>query len=230
MSKKELYRFPIKYNKKNYNIVVYKPNLDDLEEVSFFYGQKYNEYIRKGFLTRAMMSKKYGELGSEEDMERIHNALRNYYEAEKVITLYDTDESKLNDEQRERLNNAKNQYIEVQHILNDYQLNIRAQMSQTADVLAEQKLIEWLVFFFSHYEENFEGKTEIFPLFKGNNFDEKRSNYLKLADEDYESNDSEFKKAKELMAKSFEKIVKILTLWYGDRKISSKDIKDALKE
>ena len=40
-----------------------KPSVSDLEDADFFYGQKYNEFINAGFLTKAMLAKKMGDLG-----------------------------------------------------------------------------------------------------------------------------------------------------------------------
>ena len=47
----------------SHRIVVEKPSLSEVENAEFFYGQKFNEYINAGFLTRAMLSKKMGDLG-----------------------------------------------------------------------------------------------------------------------------------------------------------------------
>lgn len=230
MNRKELYRFSVKHGKKSYPIVILKPNLEDTESASFFYGQKYNEYIRKGFLTRAMMSKQYGEIGTEEDLQNIHKALLSYYEAEKVISLFDVEEDKLSEDQKKRVAEAKMKFVEVQKILQDHQMNIRAQLSQTADTLAEEKLMQWFIFFHSFYEEKFEDKTQQFPLFSGSNFDEKFSSYLKFADEDFEPENTEDKKLKDLLEKSFATTAKVISFWYNNRKISQKEIKDLLKE
>ena len=44
-------------------VVVSKPSVADVEDAEFFYGQKFNEFINAGFLTKAMLAKKMGDIG-----------------------------------------------------------------------------------------------------------------------------------------------------------------------
>ena len=77
---------------------------------------------------------------------------------------------------------------------------MRGQFNQTADAKAEQKLVEWFILKFTFFEEELkeENKTELFPLFQGENYNEKREHYLELSDPDSENDDAAFIKARSI--------------------------------
>ena len=160
-------------------IVLAKPSVSQVENAEFFYGQKFNEYINAGFLTKAMLSKKMGDLGgfsSKQANERLQSLLLENVEAARTVQFYGGSE-KLTKEQEDKLKESKEIYVATKKEIADYESSIRDQFNQTADAKAEQKLIEWFVFNFSFFEDEVDDKKELFSLFEGENFNEKRNYY-----------------------------------------------------
>lgn len=237
---KEIYSFNIereieladKSTKKvTHRVAFLKPSMSKIEEAEFFYGQKFNEYINAGFFTRAMLNKKMGDIGgfaSKSAVEALQKAVMDNIEASRVIEFYGGSED-LTDDQKNLLEEAKKTFIETQSSVSEYEQAIRSQFSQTADVKAEQKLIEWLVFHLSFYEEEVDGKKEIFPLFSGDSFEDKREIYLKLCESLEDIEDQTLLKSKGIFDKSFETLVRVASIWYNKIAEKQEDVEIALK-
>ena len=238
---KELYSFEVKRKVKRGKSqktiknrdIVEKPSFEDVENGEFFYGQKFNELINAGFLTKAMLSKKMENLGggiaSETDLDNMQTLMRENIEASRVIEFYGKAKD-LDDEQKEKLKNAEDTYISTQSQMHEYQTNLRDQYSQTADSKAEQKLIEWFVFNFSHYEDAVEGKKDLFPIFQGETYEDKRRFFIHLTDEEEDIKDSDYQKAKEIFDLSHDTLIKVISIWFNKIGTDQKSIAKALKE
>ena len=236
----DLYTFDIKRQKKSgkskktvkNKIVVVRPSLAEVENGEFFYGQKFNEYINAGFLTKAMLSKKMGDLGglaSKEDADRLQTLMMENIEAARVIQFYGEGKN-LDDEQQKKLKDAQEEFITTQKQIHEYQAALRDQFSQTADAKAEQKLIEWFVFNFSFYEDKIGDKKELFPIFQGETFDDKREFYLSISDEGIDIKNEDLKKAKEIFDASYETLIRVISVWFNKMGTDQKTIDSALKE
>ena len=211
-------------------VVFKKPNFADIEEAEFFYGQKYNELINAGYLTRLMLNKKIGDAGgssSKLSEELIQKAFLENMEAAKVIEFYE-DQKDLDKEQEEKLETAKNDFISSQKLISDYEEFHRSQYNQTAESKAENKLMEWFIFNFSFYEDQIDGKKELFPLFIGDDFSEKRSHYLNLCEEEEDVEDKESMKNKGIFDESFTTLARVTNIWYNKMGSNQKEIKEAL--
>lgn len=213
-------------------VIFYKPSIYDLEDADFFYGQKYNEYINAGFLTKAMLAKKMGDLGgmtSENGQEYLSELVAKSVEAARVVEFFDGSDT-LDEEQKNQLEDAKKTYAMTTKEIQEIELGLRSQFSQTADAKAEQKLIEWLVLSFTSYEDqiNKEDK-EIFPLFEGENYDEKRAFMLKLQEEEDTEDPSQLK-IKTLYESSFETLIRVASIWYNKLGDNQETVEKALEE
>jgi len=235
-----LYTFEIERKKKNSKskkknktkIVVVKPSVAEVENGEFFYGQKFNEFINAGFLTKAMLSKKMGNLGglaSKEDSDRLQTLMMENIEAARVVQFYG-EAKKLDKEQQEKLKNAQEDFVNTQKEIHEYQELIRDQFSQTADAKAEQRLIEWFVFNFSFYEDIIEDKKGLFPIFQGETFDDKREFYLGISEDKLESEDSDILKAKEIFDASYETLIRVISIWFNKMGTDQKTIDKAMKD
>ena len=107
---------------------------------------------------------------------------------------------------------------------------MRSQFSQTADAKAEQKLIEWLVFNLSYYEEEVDGKKQLFHLFEGDNFDQKRRTYLELCESVEDITDQSLLKVKGIFDQAFTTLVRVASIWYNKIAEKQEDIDNALIE
>ena len=130
-----LYTFNIEREKKSgkskkkikNKVVVVKPTVAEVENGEFFYGQKYNEYINAGFLTKAMLSKKMGDLGgftSKNDSDVLQRLLMENVEAARIVQFYG-EAKNLDKEQKEKLKNAQDDFVATQKRIYEYQESLR---------------------------------------------------------------------------------------------------------
>jgi|3_EtaG_2_1085321.scaffolds.fasta_scaffold02753_7 hypothetical protein len=216
-----------------------KPSVAQLEEADFFYGQQFNEHINAGFLTKAMLVKKMGDLGggltSKRSQDILGELVAENIEAAKTIEFFGGSED-LDEEQKKQLKEAKEKYTLSAKGINEMESDIRGQFNQTADSKAEQKLIEWLVINFSYYEDQLkekgktEGKKETFPLFEGENYNEKRSYLIALQEDVEEITESSLLKAKKIFDESFEILIRVASIWYNKLGSDQESIGKILKE
>lgn len=213
-------------------VVFTKPSISTLEEAEFFYGQKFNEYINSGFLTKAMLSKKMGDLGglsSKASIEGLQKAISENIDAARTIEFFEGAKD-LNEDQKEKLENAKEIFALTKTQVMEYEQAIRSQFSQTADAKAEQKLIEWLVFNQSFYEESIENKKQLFPIFEGDSFEEKRAIYLALCEDVEDIKESSLIKIKPIFDASFTTLVRAASIWYNKIADNQKEIEQAIND
>ena len=235
-----LYTFQIDRKKKSNKskktpktkIVVTKPSVAEVENGEFFYGQKFNEFINAGFLTKAMLSKKMGNLAglpSAEDADRLQTLMMENVEAARVVQFYG-EAKKLDKEQQEKLKNAQEDFVNTQKEIYEYQELIRDQFSQTADAKAEQRLVEWFIFNFSFYEDVVDDKKGLFPIFQGETFDDKREFYLGLSEEKLETKDKDILKIKEIFDGSYETLIRVISIYLNKLGNDQKSVDKAMKD
>jgi len=215
-------------------VVVSKPSVADVEDAEFFYGQKFNEFINAGFLTKAMLAKKMGDIGgmtSKKSEDLIAELAVEHNDAARVIEFFG-EAKDLNEEQKKQLDEAKVTFASTQSQIREYETSLRGQFNQTADAKAEQKLVEWFILNFTFFEEELkeENKTELFPLFQGENYNEKRNFLLKLQEKDEDIKDVQFLKLQKLFQESYQTLVRVLSIWYNNYGQDQKSIDAALKE
>ncbi len=222
-------------------MAIIKPTISDMEDAEFYFGQKYNSFINAGFLTKAMLAKKMGDLGgmtSKRTDDAISEMVLENLEASRVIEFFEGAKD-LDEEQKEKLKEAKLTFASTQKSIHQYESSLRDQFSQTADAKAEQKLVEWFVVNFSYYEDEVkddkDGKKELFPLFEGESFKERREFLVDLQDlEEEETKDPHLLRLKTLYNSSFETLIRVITIWYNklatDQKSIDKTLKDLFSE
>jgi hypothetical protein len=213
-------------------VIFAKPHASLIEEGEFFYGQKYNEYINAGFFTKAMLSKKMGDIGgmvSKFSIETLQKAITENIEASRIIEFYDAAKD-LEEDQKQKLSDAKLTFASTRTQIMEYEQSLRSQFSQTADVKAEQKLLEWLVFNLSYYEDEIDGKKEFFPIFEGNNYEERKNFYLDLCENSEDIDSSAVLKVKNIFDQSFETLFRVASIWYNKIAKNQEEIEKALKD
>lgn len=219
-----------KTKKEKTNLVFVKPSASMLEEAEFFFGQQYNKFINAGFMTRAMMAKKFGDvggLGAEHD-DGLKEHLADYMEASQKIEFYGGAKN-LTDEQKEVLRKAEETVGLATKFISEYQSNMNSVYSQTAETRADQKMVEWFFVNFLFIKEKVEDEEEYFPFFDGHGFAEKREFYMDLQDE-VENPTPDFIKKQDLLAQNFEQFIRAITLWRGGYGSNTKEINEQINE
>jgi len=199
-----------------YRIVFQKPNKSDVEDAEFFYSQKFNEFINMGFLTRAMLNKKMGDNGgvaSKEFTEELQRLINENVDASRIIEFYGSAKD-LDKEQKKKLEDAKSIVAITQKQIMDYETAINQQYNHTADMKAEHKLYEFFIFNFSFFEESIKGEKKLFPIFEGEDYDEKRDFYLQISEDADDIEEKDLIKNKQIFDASFDKLIKVVNIWY----------------
>lgn len=199
-----------------YRIVFQKPNKADIEDGEFFYSQKFNEFINMGFLTRAMLNKKMGDNGgmaSKEFTEELQRLIKENMDATRIVEFYGA-ANDLDEEQKNKLEESKSILAITQKQIMEYETAINQQFNHTADVKAEHKLYEFFIFNFSFFEESVKGEKKLFPIFEGENYNEKRDFYLEISEDIDDIEDKDLIKNKEIFDRSFDQLIKVVNIWY----------------
>jgi len=214
-------------------VIFEKPNFADIENAEFFYGQKYNEFINAGFLTKGMLNKKIGDQGggaSKLMEELVNKAILDNIESAKIIQFYEGQKD-LEEETQQKLDNAKELFVSSRRTIDDFENSFREQYNQTAEAKAEQKIIEWFIFNFAHYEEEGQkGEKEIFPLFKGDDYDQKRAVYLDLCEDLENMENKTLRTEKVIFDQAFKKLAMAVNIWYAKLADDQKGIDEKIKE
>lgn len=213
-------------------IIFAKPSFADVENAEFFFGQQYNQLINSGFLTKAMLNKKIGDMGGQSSklmQEAANKAILDNLDSARVIEFYEGQKG-LEKEQEDKLKEAKELFISSRKTIEEFESSFREQYNQTAEAKAEQKLIEWFIFNFSYYEVDSEGKTEIFPIFRGDDYEEKREVYLDLCEDLDDMENKTLVTEKIVFDLSFSKLAMIANIWYSKLGSDQESIDEKLKE
>ena len=231
---KELYSFPVKVDDADTTVFVAKPSNSDVEDAEYIYGQKFSHLLNDGFLSKAMMNKKFGDIGgiySEKTNKELGEAIFEMLEAQKVIEFY-AGAGDLTEEQSDKLKNAEATYLTIQKLIVENDSNLKQMFSQSADAKAEEYMIKWFVLNTAYYYEEVSSenskKREAFKIFDKPNFTEKKEQ-LNLFLEDISEEDSkEVKRKKQLTKAAIPVITRVITLWYNGLGDDQKSIEDAL--
>jgi len=161
--------------------------------------------------------------------EIINKAFVDNMEAAKVIEFYEGQKD-LNEEQEKKLQEAKETFAETQRTVAEFEEFYRIQYNQTAEAKAEQKLIEWFIFNFSYYEDKVNDSVELFPLFLGDDFDQKRVHYLQLCEDEEDIEDISLLDNKAIFDLSFQTLARVANLWYNKMGANQKEIEEKMKD
>jgi hypothetical protein len=214
-------------------MVLVKPSIAQLEDADFFYGQKFNELINAGFLTKAMLSKKMGDIGgmqSKKTEEIMGELISENLEASRTIEFYEGSEN-LDEEQKKQLEDARERFALSAKGVQTIEADMRSQFNQTAEAKAEQRLIEWIVLNFSYYEDALDDdKKTLFPLFEGENYEEKRAVLLNLQQDIQDIEETSLLKAKNIFDSSYTTFIRAASIWYNKIGENQEDIEKSIKE
>ena len=237
---KSLYTFNVGEGEKEKKIAVLKPTYSQVEAAEFIYGQHFNKLIQDGFMSRAMMDKKFNDIGgvlSEKKTNQVADSIKKLMDFGKTIEFYKgAEEGVLDEEQKEQLENAETNFIEIQKSILERDYNLEQMYNQSADTKAEQHLMKWFTLECSYYYEKVlskeEGKIveEKFDLFEGSDFEERSKQFNFLLEEITEDDDRELTDRKKIIVEALPTINKVLNLWYKQLATDQKTMEKALEE
>lgn len=233
---KKLYTFPIEVDKKSIDVFVAKPTQSEIEDAEFIYAQKFNQLLQDGFLSKAMMNKKFGDIGgifSDKSNKELSSAVFELLEAKKKIEFYGASKT-LSVSQKEELEKANETFAILQKKIVESDLALESMFSKSADAKAEEYMVKWFILNMAYYVAEIEDgdtkKRQEFKLFDKPTFPEKIEQLNLLFEEEEEFDSENLKLKKQILAKSFVLIGRILSIWYNGYGVDQDSIEKSLHE
>jgi hypothetical protein len=166
-----------------YRLVMKQPTRRQIEEAELEFSVEMSKCVKKGILTKAMLAKKYSDTGGllpEDDAKALTKMYITYgelsQESERIrlkTNLTEDNEKRL-EEISEQITNLRKDIINVETSYSNL-------FNHTADVRAENKVIQWYILHLTHVQKNDE--DEMSPLFEGLDFEQKLERYYELEEE-----------------------------------------------
>lgn len=161
-----------------YRIIIKQPNRRQMEEADMEYSIEMSRCIKKGILTKAMLSKKYSDLGgmmTEDDALELN---KHYARVGELQTEYQRLQSKEN-KSADDLSVIRQVLVdltETRTSIVNLETAYSSLFNHTADTKAQNKVIMWYVVNLTYFKEE-ESEEEPKALFEGVSADEKLEQY-----------------------------------------------------
>jgi hypothetical protein len=218
---KPLYTFEADIEDEKVKVCFAKPSHGDIEDAEYIYSQRFNKLLNDGFLSRAMMTKRFDDIGgmfSDKKNEDIASQIKSLFEAKKTIEFFGG-AKKLSEEQKQELEKAEKSYIALEKRIIENDVQLEQMYSQSADAKAEEYLVKWFVvncsYFYEKVKDGKKIKEEAFPLFDGATFKEKDNQLSDLLEEEESGEDPMISRKKKIVKKYLYLIQRIVSLWYN---------------
>lgn len=190
-------------------IIIKQPSRKNLEDAELQFSIEMSNCIKKGILTKGMLTKKYSDTGgvlSEDD-------------AKELVTLYNKITQLQND--LLRLTSKSDYDREAEAVIIDKITNLRMRMVQvessyralfdnTADNIAQNNVIRWFCLHMAHTQVIPDGNIE--PMFKGTTTEQKLES-LHQMDENED----------EVYAKAYRKLATFMSFWFFSKNAKRED-------
>jgi hypothetical protein len=237
---KPIYTFTVGEGESEKKIAVLKPTYSQIEAAEFIFGQHFNKLIQDGYMSRAMMDKKFNDIGglvSQKTNDEVNEAVKRLLEVSKTIEFYEgAKDEDLDEEQKQQLKNAENDYIKIQQNILEKDYNLEQMYNQSADAKAESHLMKWFTLECSYYYEKVLSREdkkvveEKFELFEGANFEEKTKEFNLLLEEIEDNEEQELTDRKKMAVEALPTINKVLSLWYKQLATDQESMEKALEK
>lgn len=229
-----IYHFNVDFEGEKIKVAFVKPSHSEIEDAEYVYAQKFNKLLNDGFLSKAMMAKRFNDIGgsvSDKDVEDIGKNIKELYDNKRIIEFFEGSKD-LTEEQKNKLEKAKDRYFFLQKEITDYTNNVNSMYNQSADSKAESHMIKWFVlnnsFYYEKIRKGEDLKEEAFSIFEGNSFEDKNSNFQQIF-ENENKDDVSSKRKRHIAKESILTLQRIAALWYqglaGDQETSEQALK-----
>lgn len=163
-----------------YRLIMKQPTRRQIEEAELEFSVEMSNCIKKGILTKAMLAKKYSDTGgllAEEDAKALTKMYIQYGELSQESEKIQIKNSKT-EKDEERIKEISGEIAVLRKDIINVETSYSNLFNHTADVRAENKVIQWYILHLSHIQKSDE--EEIKPLFAGNDFEQKLQIYYEL--------------------------------------------------
>lgn len=198
--------------KKDVKIVIKKPSRRLSNEAAEQYSVELSNCVKKGILTKAMLTKKYADTGgalTENETTELLKKLQKSSELSNQLQLLESQEA--SDEEKAKITE---QIIQIRSEMIDIQSSVQTVYQHTADAIAERAMILWYVIQLTRYVEDGLAK----PFFEGITYEDKKDDF-------FEKDESE----EDFNTEIIEKAMKVISFWFYAQNSSKKEIDEFLK-
>jgi hypothetical protein len=197
-------------------VVLKNPSRIEKKILETFHHSVYSEAMKKGIVTRAMIKKAYNENGgvfSETQEKERQKLLKEYSELQSGIQLEEINAKEAKNKKAKEEHDKKAQelfqkFIEIHQALEKFRAEEEEIYANSAENLARDKTIEWLICNLVFLEED---GVQTSP-FVGDTIEEKNDYYENLMDEE-----------KDFYGELLEKASTVLSMWYVGRANTKED-------
>lgn len=193
-------------------------NRSEREESDIMYSVYLSDLIKKGVLTKALLEKTYANSGgilNEDEKKKYSKMYQDFakIQSEWQLVRLRASDPDASQEDKDRVEEVYNKFITLYSTLQQFELEHSEIFSNTADHLARNKTIAWLVIKMAYYRETKDSEWKEF--FKGNSFDDKLDYYdeISILEED------------DWRKKAVDKIGTLVSCWYMGSAKDSADFK-----
>ena len=154
-------------------VIIRKPTRRQVEDADMEFSVEMSKCIKKGLMTKAMLSKKYSDNGglmSEVESEKLVGLYQKVYDLQEEMTRLETDKEK-SEEDETRAKTALAELTIARKEIIDTEANYRALFDHTADAKAQSRALLWYVINLCFIQKENEEKER--PFFAGKDFEDK---------------------------------------------------------
>ena len=170
VKKKVLEKVPVE-------ITLKKPSRRQIEEADLEFSVEMSRCIKKGILTKAMLAKKYSDIGgamSESESQKLVELYQKTFDLQNENARLDLISEK-SDEVLNRISKITEELSQARNEIIEIESSYRALFDHTADTKAQNKVLLWYIINLTHIKREIDVDSK--PYFKGKDFEEKLSNF-----------------------------------------------------
>jgi len=198
--------------KKDLKIVIKKPTRKLSNEAAEQYSVELSTCVKKGILTKAMLTKKYADTGgalTESETTELLKMLQKSTDLSNQLQLLESQNAPA--EEKEELTK---QILSIRNEMIGIQASMQTVYQHTADAIAERAMILWYVIQLTRYVEDGLAK----PFFEGMTYEDQKDNF-------YEKDESD----EEYISDVLDKAMKVVSYWFYAQHSTKKEIDEFLK-
>ncbi len=190
-------------------VIIKQPSRKNLEDAELQFSVELSNCIKKGILTKGMLTKKYSDTGgmlSEEDAKELvtlYNKITQYQNELLLLTSKTDYDKQIEAEIINRITTTRMRMVQVESLY-------RTLFDNTADNIAQNNVIRWFCLHMAHTQVMPDGNIE--PMFKGNSTEQKLES-LHQMDENED----------EIYTKAYRKLATFMSFWFFSKNAKHED-------
>lgn len=167
-----------------HRIIMKQPTRRQIEEAELEFSVEMSNCIKKGVLTKAMLAKKYSDTGgllAEDDAKALTKMYVSYGELSQESEKLNVKTTGRTEKDDARIKEISGEISLLRKDIINVETSYANLFNHTADVRAENKVIQWYILNLTHIQKDDEDNSQ--PLFEGRDFEDKLQRYYELEEE-----------------------------------------------